>query len=98
MLTAHTSRLAPRSALNTNQARRGRRNGRARAYRFRLIGSADWYVFVARVRNRGEAETMLRAKFGDSLAAVRVHPVSDPWPKTQVRPRAARLAADRYME
>lgn len=55
-----------------------RQHVKARAYRVTLAGRVK-FVFIGPVRNRCEAETVLREKFGAALLDLRVHPLSDPW-------------------
>jgi len=51
----------------------------AKAYRFRLYGSAVWIVFVGPTRNKADAERALAAMFGEELREVRVHPLCNPF-------------------
>jgi hypothetical protein len=63
----------------------------ARAYRVTLIDETA-FVFVAPVRNKTEALALLRARFGERLSVVRVHPFFDPWPQTSKGGTASRNA------
>lgn len=53
---------------------------RAKAYKFRLVDSSPWQVYIGPVRNRREATEAITALFGEAPKTVRVHSVSDPWP------------------
>lgn len=65
----------------TDLDRRARaRRRKAKAYRYLLPGAQEWQTYIGVARNVKSATAAIADVFGVKPVAVRVHPISDPWP------------------